>query len=88
MKDVWTGSLTRASEKKEGKHPTQKPEYLLERIICASTKEGMLVLDPFCGSGTTGVAARKLGRKFIGLEMQEDYIKISRRRLEKTNTSA
>ena len=48
----------------------------------------MLVLDPFCGSGTTGVAARKLGRKFIGLEMQEDYIKISRRRLEKTNTSA
>ena len=88
MKDVWTGSLTRASEKKEGKHPTQKPEYLLERIIRASTKEGMLVLDPFCGSGTTGVAARKLGRKFIGLEMQEDYIKISRRRLEKTNTSA
>lgn len=83
MKDVWTGSLTRASEKKEGKHPTQKPEYLLERIIRASTKEGMLVLDPFCGSGTTGVAARKLGRKFIGLEMQEDYIKISRRRLEK-----
>ena len=75
MKDVWTGSLTRASEKKEGKHPTQKPEYLLERIIRASTKEGMLVLDPFCGSGTTGVAARKLGRKFIGLEMQEDYIK-------------
>ena len=88
MKDVWTGSLTRAPEKKEGKHPTQKPEYLLERIIRASTKEGMLVLDPFCGSGTTGVAARKLGRKFIGLEMQEDYIKISRRRLEKTNTSA
>ena len=88
MKDVWTGSLTRASEKKEGKHPTQKPEYLLERIIRASTEEGMLVLDPFCGSGTTGVAARKLGRKFIGLEMQEDYIKISRRRLEKTNRSA
>lgn len=88
MKDVWTGSLTRASEKKAGKHPTQKPEYLLERIIRASTEEGMLVLDPFCGSGTTGVAARKLGRKFIGLEMQEDYIKISRRRLEKTNTSA
>ena len=47
MKDVWTGSLTRASEKKEGKHPTQKPEYLLERIIRASTEEGMLVLDPF-----------------------------------------
>ena len=70
MKDVWTGSLTKSTEKKEGKHPTQKPEYLLERIVLASTAEGMLVMDPFCGSGTTGVAAKRLGRKFIGLEMR------------------
>ena len=45
MKDVWVGSLTKPSEKKEGKHPTQKPEYLLERIIFASTKENSLILD-------------------------------------------
>lgn len=63
MKDVWTGSLTKSTEKKEGKHPTQKPEYLLERIVLASTAEGMLVMDPFCGSGTTGVGSQKAGQK-------------------------
>ncbi len=83
MKDVWTGGLTRASEKKEGKHPTQKPEYLLERIVSASTNEGEIILDPFCGSGTTGVAALRYGRKFIGIDQEETYLEISRRRLEK-----
>ncbi|MDE6312799.1 MAG: site-specific DNA-methyltransferase [Lachnospiraceae bacterium] len=85
MKDVWTGSLTKPSEKKEGKHPTQKPEYLLERIILASTKEGQVILDPFCGSGTTGVAANKLGRFFVGIELQEEYLQITKRRLEKVH---
>ena len=65
MKDVWTGSLAKPSEKKAGKHPTQKPEYLLERIIQASTRPGDIVLDPFCGSGTTGVVANRYGRFFI-----------------------
>ena len=83
MKDVWTGSLTKPSEKVEGKHPTQKPEYLLERIILASTEEGQVILDPFCGSGTTGVEAVKYGRKFIGIDESEEYVKISKRRLEK-----
>lgn len=83
MKDVWTGSLTKPSEKTEGKHPTQKPEYLLERIILASTEEGQLVLDPFCGSGTTGVEAVRYGRKFIGIDISKEYIDISKRRLEK-----
>ena len=82
MKDVWTGSLTKPSEKTFGKHPTQKPEYLLERIILASTKPGDRVLDPFCGSGTTGVAAKRLGRRFIGLEREEEYLRISEKRLE------
>lgn len=82
MKDVWTGGLTRVSEKKEGKHPTQKPEYLLERIVSASTKEGEIILDPFCGSGTTGVAALRYDRKFIGIDQEETYLEISRRRLE------
>ena len=74
MKDVWTGSLTK---------PSQKPEYLLERIILASTEEGQIVLDPFCGSGTTGVEAVRYGRKFIGIDISEEYIDISKRRLEK-----
>lgn len=82
MKDVWTGSLTKPSEKKAGKHPTQKPEYLLEKIILASTNEGDIVLDPFCGSGTTGVVASKNNRKFIGIENSEEYIQISKKRLE------
>lgn len=83
MRDVWIGSLTKQSEKKEGKHPTQKPEYLLERIILASTEEGQVILDPFCGSGTTGVEAVRLGRKFIGIEISEEYLEIAKRRLEK-----
>lgn len=83
MKDVWVGALTKPSEKKEGKHPTQKPEYLLERIVLVSTEEGQVVLDPFCGSGTTGVEAVRQGRKFIGIELDEEYLEISKRRLEK-----
>lgn len=83
MKDVWTGSLTAKSEKTEGKHPTQKPEYLLERIILAATRKGDIVLDPFCGSSTTGVVALKYGRKYIGIDSCKDYIELSVRRLEK-----
>ena len=83
MKDVWPGSLTKPSEKVEGKHPTQKPEYLLERIILASTEEGQVILDPFCGSGTTGVEAVRYGRKFIGIDVSEEYMEISKKRLEK-----
>ena len=83
MKDVWTGSLTKPSEKKEGKHPTQKPEYLLEKIVLASTEEGQVILDPFCGSGTTGVEAVRFGRKFIGIDKCQEYLEISKKRLEK-----
>ena len=83
MKDVWTGSLTKPSEKIFGKHPTQKPEYLLERIVEASTRRGDLVLDPFCGSGTTGVAAMRHGRYFIGIEREKEYLEITRQRLER-----
>lgn len=83
MKDVWNGSLTKPSEKKEGKHPTQKPEYLLERIIKASTRPGDIILDPFCGSGTTGVVANRFDRFFIGIDIEEEYLKITKARLEK-----
>ena len=88
MKDVWTGSLTKPSEKTEGKHPTQKPEYLLEKIVLASTEERQVILDPFCGSGTTGVEAVRLGRKFIGIDVSKEYLEISRKRLEKVKTDA
>lgn len=83
MKDVWTGSLTKPSEKKFGKHPTQKPEYLLERILQASTQSGYIVLDPFCGSGTTGVEALRNGCSFIGIDNVEEYLEITQRRLDK-----
>lgn len=81
MKDVWSGALTPKKEKALGRHPTQKPLYLLERIISASTEAGNLVLDPFCGSSTTGVAAKRLGRKYIGIDNVRDYIELSARRL-------
>lgn len=82
MKDVWVGSLTKASEKKAGKHPTQKPEYLLDRIIQASTQAGDIVLDPFCGSGTTGVVALRNSCKFIGIDINREYLEITKKRLE------
>ena len=83
MKDVWKGSLTKPSEKKEGRHPTQKPEYLLEKIILATSQENDIILDPFCGSGTTGVVAKKNHRNFIGFDKEEEYLQISKKRLEK-----
>ena len=82
MKDVWTGTLTPRNEKIHGRHPTQKPLYILERIILASTREGDIVLDPFCGSSTTGVACKKLGRRYIGIDNNSEYINLSMERLK------
>ena len=82
MKDVWTGALTPKGEKEFGKHPTQKPLYLLERIILAASDEGDLVLDPFVGSGTTCVAAKQLKRNSIGIDENRDYLDIASKRLE------
>jgi site-specific DNA-methyltransferase (adenine-specific)/modification methylase len=65
-------------------HPTQKPEALLYRILLASSQKGDLVLDPFLGSGTTAVIAKKLQRNFIGFEQDEDYIKLANKRLKQT----
>lgn len=82
MKDVWEGALTPKIEKIYGKHPTQKPEYLLHRIIESSTKENDLILDPFLGFGTTGVVSKKLNRKFIGIEKCEEYLEIAEKRIK------
>src|SRR3990170_3061657 len=84
MRNVWEISAPSAEEKKFGKHPTQKPVELLSRIILASTKEGDLVLDPFCGSSTTGVAAILLNRKFVGINLEEDYLSLSVKRLKES----
>lgn len=81
MKDVWAGTLTSPSEKKYGKHPTQKPFYLLERIVLASTVAGNVVLDPFCGSSTTGVVCKRNGRYYIGIDNSEKYLELSKERL-------
>ncbi|HYY72637.1 MAG TPA: site-specific DNA-methyltransferase [Candidatus Bathyarchaeia archaeon] len=81
MKSVWEIYPPEAWEKKFGKHPTQKPVALLERILLASSHEGDLVLDPFCGSGTTLLAAFRLRRHALGCELSLDYISVSIRRL-------
>ncbi len=81
MRTVWAIPTTAPCEKLYGKHPTQKPLALLERIITASTQEGDLILDPFMGSGTTGVAAVKLGRKFVGIDVNPQYIDLAEKRI-------
>jgi site-specific DNA-methyltransferase (adenine-specific) len=85
MRNLWEIRPPSASEKHFGKHPTQKPLELLKRIILASTEEGSLVLDPFCGSSTTGVACALLGRRYVGIDLEEQYLDLSRRRLEEVN---
>lgn len=82
MKDVWETSLTKPSEKKCGKHPTQKPVDLLEKIVLASTDENDLILDPFSGSGTTGIVASRLNRQYIGIEKEKEYLDLTIRRKE------
>lgn len=86
MKSVWRLTAPGAAEKTCGRHPTQKPLALLERIVQASTPEGALVLDPFNGSGTTGVACLHLHRRYIGIERDATYIDLTRKRLESVLT--
>src|SRR5262250_1933499 len=65
-------------------HPTQKPEALLHRVIVAATKPGDVVLDPFFGTGTTGAVARRLGRRWIGIERESAYVKVAHERIAST----
>ena len=82
MTDVWRIPAVGRWEKEQGKHPTQKTLRLLYRIILASTNEGDTVLDPFSGSGTTGIAANLLGRKYIGIEQDKSFVQLSLARRE------
>ena len=81
MRDVWNLPAIAKWEKSCGKHPTQKPLSVLSRIILASTKIGAWILDPFTGSSTTGVAANLLNRRFLGIDMEEQYLNISTARI-------
>ena len=82
MTDVWRLPAIGRWEKSCGKHPTQKPLALLTRIILACTDEGDWVMDPFCGSGTTGIAANLCGRRFCGIEREEEFCRMARARRE------
>ena len=77
MTDVWRIPAVSRWEKEQGKHPTQKTLRLLYRIILASTNEGETILDPFSGSGTTGIAANLLGRNYIGIEQDKSFVQLS-----------
>ena len=80
MRNLWTITAKRHITK----HPTEKPEDLLERIILLGSKEGQTVLDPFMGSGTTGAVAKRLRRKFIGMEIDPEFFEIARERINNT----
>ena len=82
MLSLWHIKPPETPEKKYGKHPTQKPMKLLERIVQASTKKGDIVLDPFNGSGTTGLEAYLLGRRYIGIDSEKEYLDLSIKRFK------
>lgn len=87
MTDVWNLPAIAVWEKSCGKHPTQKPLALLSRIILASTQQGEWVLDPFCGSSTTGIAANLLGRRFLGIDQEQDFVMMSKSRREELDNT-
>ena len=85
MRDVWRLPAIAPWEKSCGKHPTQKPLCVLSRIIQASTLPGAWILDPFTGSSTTGIAANLLGRRFLGIDQNEEFLELSKERREEIN---
>ncbi len=86
MKDVWRLPAIAPWEKKNGKHPTQKPLSVLTRIILASTQPNAWILDPFTGSSTTGIAANLANRRFLGIDREDEFLKVSQaRKLEIEN---
>jgi len=82
MRSVWNIPLTPQQEKKSGKHPTQKPIELLKRIILSTTEKGDLVLDPFNGSGTTGLVSKLYNRRYIGIDLEKTYLDLTLKRIK------
>ena len=87
MKSVWTIGAPGKAEKPFGRHPTQKPIALLNRILLASTQAQDVVFDPFSGSGTTGVSAIGLCRRFVGCELEQDFVNLAVNRLKEAVAS-
>lgn len=87
MTDVWQLPAIARWEKAFGKHPTQKPLSLLIRILLASTEKSGWVLDPFAGSSTTGVAASLLGRRYLGIDREEEFLALGQKRRESLNSA-
>lgn len=92
MRDVWPLPLVQGKERLRGGngralHPTQKPEEMLKRIIIASSNKKGIVLDPFLGSGTTAVVAKRLGRNWIGIEKNQSYIEAAQKRIDGENST-
>lgn len=83
--DVWRISMVSGNFEERTEHPAQYPEKLIDRIILAGTNENDIVLDPFMGSGTTAVVAKKLNRQFLGYETMPEYCKIAQNRLSKVS---
>lgn len=88
MTDVWQLPAIGRWEKPCGKHPTQKPLGVLARLIQSCTQPGAWILDPFNGSATTGIAANLLGRKYLGLEIEDEFLSMSKARREEIENSA
>lgn len=88
MRNFWQIPTTPSSERIFGKHPSQKPIALMERIVLSATTPSDVVLDCFAGSGSTLVACKRLGRRFIGIEKDKKYCQIARARILHTNTNA
>ncbi|HOK79498.1 MAG TPA: site-specific DNA-methyltransferase [bacterium] len=84
ISDVWTDIHRIRHKKRRDEHPCQLPIHLLERLLLMSSDENDIVLDPFIGTGTTAIAAKRLGRRFIGIDIDEKYVAISRSKLEQT----
>ena len=88
MTDVWQLPAIGRWEKSCGKHPTQKPLGVLARLIQASTQPGAWILDPFNGSATTGIAANLLGRRYLGLDIENEFLAMSKARREELENGA
>ncbi len=82
VSDVWTDIYRIKHNKNRDPHPCQLPTHLLDRLILLSTDENNIILDPFSGTGTTAISAKRLGRKYIGFELDKEYVEISKRKLE------
>jgi len=84
VSDVWTDIHRIRHKTRRDEHPCQLPVHLLERLLLMSTDEGDIVLDPFIGTGTTAIAAKKLGRRFIGIDIDSKYVEITNKKLKQT----